>query len=556
MTRQGLRARLGLLRAASRALAGTGLLGPSPWSSALHLLWCAARHGPSLYAVVAWNARRWPERTAVRGPGGASSFRALLTQADELAARLTGLLPAHTRTPPKVALLHRNHVMFVVLLLACSRLGLQCLLLNTTLSARELLDLCRAEGVTVLLGETVLLCGDDLAAALEAGGLPVLSVCALSARPAAPLPFRARQRASFLLLTSGTTGVPRTVRQRPDLWRLLQTATALTERLQLRAGSRTLLTLPLFHGHGLATLHLSLTLASPLYLCRGSDPAEHWRALQDEQIEVLVLVPTVLHRLLLSPARVPLPQLRQVVSGSAPLGGGLAAQARRQFGPVLFNLYGLSETGLISLATPEDLHAAPGSVGLVLPGAEVQVQPLPGAPGGGVGLLAVRGAFTPGAAPALITGDLGRFGAGGRLYLTGRQGDLLLIGGENVAPETVEGRIATLPYVRECAVSPLPCAEYGQRLHAHLVLRPGSAADVHSIGRDLHALLPRRLRPAHISVVAALPRNAAGKLTRSQLKPPSPGPYSSELHRSGLHSPDQHSPGPPHDLAAEAGPER
>ena len=151
-----------------------------------------------------------------------------------------------------------------------------------------------------------------------------------------------------------------------------------------------MLTLPLFHGHGLATLGLSLTLAAPLHLFTRDRPEDHWRCLTDHKIEVLVLVPTILYRLpysaetsqnlppgTLSPSTSPptISSLRTMVSGSAPLSPALATRARQVFGPVLFNLYGSSEAGLISLATPQELLIAPGTVGRALPGVEIRLQP-------------------------------------------------------------------------------------------------------------------------------------------------------------------------------------
>ncbi len=352
-------------------------------------------------------------------------------------------------------------------------------------------------------------------------------------------------RATLVLLTSGTAGQPRAVQRRLRPGDVLPTLNALLSSLRPRAGSPTLLTLPLFHGHGLATLSLSLTLAAPLHLFARGGPKDHWRCLREQKIEVLVLVPTILYRLLHSagasqnlPLNAPLPitpSLRTIVSGSAPLSPALAIQAGQVFGPVLFNLYGSSEAGLISLATPQELLVAPGTVGRALPGVKVRLQPLRSAQSGqgepgstpGVGRVQVRGPLVVGDAASAgtgtefyETGDLGWFGPTGLLFLAGRQDDLLVIGGENVSPELIEDRIAQLPCVLECAVTPLPSAEYGQGVHAHVVLRSGQEqTPVAVLERDLRALLPRTLRPAEISVVQALPRNQVGKLLRSRLNP-------------------------------------
>jgi acyl-CoA synthetase (AMP-forming)/AMP-acid ligase II len=117
------------------------------------------------------------------------------------------------------------------------------------------------------------------------------------------------------------------------------------------------------------------------------------------------------------------------------------------------------------------------------------------------------------------------------LFLAGRTDDLLICGGENVSPEQIEARIARLPYISECAVVGVPDAEYGQGLHAFIVLKPEAApADLQ---RDLARLLPRTLRPRRITLLAALPRNAVGKLMRGRLQQPVSGAESRKLLADG-----------------------
>lgn len=547
------------------ALGRTGVFRPAPLRSVLQLAWCGLRHGASLYTLVAWNAWRWPDRTAVDGDGEAVSYQDLWRRADHLASILSAYTSGTLGRPLDfgVALLCRNHVNFVALLLACSRLGLRTVLLNTSFLPEQVRAACHSQGLTLLI------CDDEFAPGLaeiglaEVGlaevewagaGMNIITVSALKASTTARPPtlrlallrWRPRPRwrqATLVLLTSGTTRTPRTVQRRLHLGALLPTLIALLSSLRPEAGSPTLLTLPLFHGHGLATLGLSLTLAAPLHLFARGRPKDYWRCLTQQQIEVLVLVPTVLYRLLSSAERgLPLPTppalrtpaLRTIVSGSAPLGAALATQAQQAFGPVLFNLYGSSEAGLISLATPQDLLLCPGTVGRVLPGVEVQLQPLSSAEAGlstaglddmEVGQVRVRGPLVVGNAASTDagtecyeTGDLGWFGSTGLLFLAGRHDDLLMIGGENVSPELIEDRIARLPCVLECAVTPVPSAEYGQAVHAYVVLKRGQE---HTTPADLQhhllVLLPRMLRPAEISVVKTLPRNQMGKLLRAQL---------------------------------------
>ncbi|BDP43948.1 acyl-CoA synthetase (plasmid) [Deinococcus aetherius] len=503
---------LDALRAAGR----TGLLHPNPGRAAWLWLALTVRHGVSLYSVAAWSAARFPDAPALVEPEGTTTFRGLAQQADLIADALAG----RVRPGGSVGLLGRNHATFVATLLACGRLGLRAVLLNTSFSARQTLEVCGAQALDLLVVD------DEFVPGLRAlgAGVPLWPTSGVRALRREEVPRRParRRRGSIVILSSGSTGPPKAVRRNVNPAELLPTLTALLDRLRLRARAPTLLTIPLFHGHGLMTLGLSLAMGAPLHLFARGTPEAYWRALVQGDIEVLVLVPTVLYRLLETPSPEPAGRLRTIVCGSAPLGADLATRALSRFGPVLYNLYGGSEFGLVSLATPEGLLAAPDSVGDVLPGVRVLIRRPDGtpAPPGEVGEVVVRGGMVTGEpSPGTRTGDLGQLSPSGRLTLAGRRDDLLIVGGENVSPEAVEARIAELGYVRECAVVGLPSEEYGQALAALLVLHPGHPRVTReTVEADLRPLLPRMLRPARIAFVEELPRNALGKLVRRQLQ--------------------------------------
>ncbi|GMA14328.1 AMP-binding protein [Deinococcus metallilatus] len=507
---------MSLLLDALRAVGRTGLLHPDPPGALRQWATLTARHGVSLYSVAAWSAARFPDAPALVEPEGSTTFGELVGQADLIADALAGWVGPGAA----VGLLARNHATFVATLLACGRLGLRVVLLNTTFSAQQTLEVCRTQGLELLVVD------DEWLPGLRERGTdlplwPTSRVGALRREEVAGRPVR-RGRGSIVILSSGSTGAPKAVRRSVNPAELLRTLTSLLDQLGLRARSPTLLTIPLFHGHGLMTLGLSLAMGAPLHLFARGTPEAYWRTLAGEGIEVLVLVPTVLYRLLETPHPGRAEHLRTIVCGSAPLSGDLATRALSRFGPVLYNLYGGSEFGLVSLATPGHLLAAPDSVGSVLPGVQVAIRRPDGtpAPFGEIGEVVVRGAMVQGEpGSALGTGDLGRLTPSGWLSLAGRRDDLLIIGGENVAPEAVEARIAELGYVRECAVVGLPSEEYGQALAALIVLHDGHRHVTRErVELDLRPLLPRMLRPASITFVEELPRNALGKLVRRRLK--------------------------------------
>lgn len=450
-----------------------------------------SREGPGLYALAAWWAGREPERVALVDRGGPVTFGELRERAD----RVTAALVPHLRPGQTVGLRAGQSADAVAALLGALRLGLRVVLLNPAQSEVALGALVRAQNMRALLVD----------APLAKGGSSEVPVWGLDDLQDAP-PARTRPPPHMgrpVLLTSGTTGEAQVVRRSWSPEAALASAGALLEALDLRAGAPTLLPLPLFHGHGLAALAVGLGMGAPVHLAAGRGARELWAMLERERIEVLVLVPTVLHRLLAEMGGTA-PVLRTIVCGSAPLDPALAVRTRERLGDVLFNLYGSTEAGLISLATPADLSAAPGTVGRPLPGVRVRLE-------------GDRGEVVVGRDRA--TGDLGRWDQAGCLFVTGRADDLMLIGGENVFPAEVEAQIAALPGVRECAVCPVPSAEYGQALHAFVVPGPDAPADPewHAALRES---LPRRLRPLTFTRLPELPRTPSGKVQRWRLQEP------------------------------------
>jgi acyl-CoA synthetase (AMP-forming)/AMP-acid ligase II len=481
-----------------------------------------------LFTLVAWNAQRFPDAVAVVDPHRRATFRQLENRATRIARALG--LGAHHR----VGILCRNSLVFVEALLACGRAGADAVLLSTMFTTEQITHLCETERLDLLI------CDDEFRAqvtTLEARfpGLHghVVSTAALvdaNWDELSPLGRKAPRRGLFgkagtvVIMTSGTTGQARAVRHRPTLRQILRTVTALLDQLQPKHGEPTLLTIPLLHGHGLATLGMSLALAAPLFIFPRAHPEDLLTCIAQNEIRVVVLVPTILHRLLEGGMAGGATTVREVICGSAPLTASLATQGIERLGPVLFNLYGSTEAGLISLATPEDLRIAPASVGRTLPGVSVDLQGSDGASvdPGQIGRLRVHGELVQGQAKTgegIDTGDLAHFGEDGRLYLDGRADDLLICGGENVLPQTIEDVINRRPYVLASAAVGVPSVEYGQAVHLFVELRMGFG-DVSeaSITDDLKACLPPVLRPAGITIVEALPRGPSGKILRRQLK--------------------------------------
>lgn len=506
------------LRARS-AIQQTAVLMPNPLWSLLLLGWCWLRLGASLYTLVAWNALRFGSAIAITEAGQTRSYRELQVSSERLAAQLFHLV-GRARC---AGLLCRSHLGLVEALLACGRLGLEVVLLNPNLSVGQLAAVYQQKNLDLILYD---LEHQDKAQSLQEAGAPQAVLLTELRQPKNPLqiklpPFYRRRAGRITVLTSGTTGSPKLVRRRIGFSEALGSVVGLLEGLKPRRGQAVLLTLPLVHGHGLATLALALAMGSPLYLGPKSTH-EILESIEKHRIEVLVLVPTLLYRLLEYLESTPhthyTRSLRAIICGSAPLQAGLASQTLKRLGPILYNLYGTSECGILTLATPKDLSQAPETVGQPLPGVHLRIasEQKPGHPQAEGEVLVSRGR------QVLNTGDLGYFDTQGRLFLRGRADDLLICGGQNLYPESYESAVMeALDYVAECAVTGIPDPEYGQALHLWVVLKPSpQPMPVSQIEHDLARLFPRTLRPRKISLLEALPRNLAGKIIRRQLAPP------------------------------------
>jgi malonyl-CoA/methylmalonyl-CoA synthetase len=342
-----------------------------------------------------------------------------------------------------------------------------------------------------------------------------------------------------LIYTSGTTG--RSKGAMLTRGNLASNAAALAQFWRFSGDDVLLHTLPLFHVHGLfAAINTVLAAGASLRLLAKFDAAEVIAQLP--QASVYMGVPTHYTRLLQDQAlnRGTAGHVRLFVSGSAPL----LAETHREFaartGQSILERYGMTET-LMNTSNPYDGARVPGSVGVPLPGIELRVTGAASADGGGsgaegpapaVGMLEIRGpnvcagywrdaaktreAFT--ADGFFITGDLGTIDAGGYVHIVGRAKDLVISGGYNVYPKEIETELDALPGVFESAVIGVPHPDLGEGVTAVVVARPGAALDEGELIAALRTRLARYKVPRRILFVAALPRNAMGKVQKAELR--------------------------------------
>jgi acyl-coenzyme A synthetase/AMP-(fatty) acid ligase len=216
------------------------------------------------------------------------------------------------------------------------------------------------------------------------------------------------------------------------------------------------------------------------------------------------------------------------VSGST-LPGELATRAMDTFGEVLYNLYGSTEVAWATIATPEELRVAPGTAGRPPFGTIVRLLDADGReakPGEGGRIFVANemmfDGYTGGGGKEIVeglmsTGDVGRFDQEGRLFVDGRDDEMIVSGGENVFPREVEDLLANHPDIDEAAVVGVPDEQFGQRLKAFVVLRSGSELSEESVKGYVKKNLARYKVPREVVFLAELPRNATGKVLKRRL---------------------------------------
>ncbi len=349
-----------------------------------------------------------------------------------------------------------------------------------------------------------------------------------------PLPADPHQTA-LMIYTSGTTGQPKGAEITHG--NLTANLDALHQAWGWRADDVLLHVLPLFHVHGLVVaLHGALHAAASALLLPRFVPTETLATLMRRRCTVFMGVPTIHRRLVECPtaAACDLSHMRLLTSGSDRLPDDLFHRFQQTFGHTLLERYGMTETGM-NLSNPLQGERRVGSVGLPLPGVEARIvhgetgEPLPD---GEIGELQIRGphvfkgywqmpaktaaAFTPDG--WLRTGDLGLRQPDGYFTLKGRAKDLIITGGLNVYPPEVELVLAEHPAVAANAVIGCPDPEWGERIIAVIVLHPGAAVTAAAIREHCKQKLANYKVPRTIYFVDDLPRNALGKIQKTQLR--------------------------------------
>ncbi len=516
-----------------KVLASAGVIRPFSPLTLARLGRTVARWGVGPAGGFTTLAVRFPRRIGLVDERGELTFSEMHARSNALAHAL------RTRGVGEgdaVAVMVRNHRGFVDAVVAIAKLGADILLLNTAFAGPQLIEvLDREQPALVIYDEEFeeLLAGADVPERVvswtDEEGVEGSAEHLIGSYPTDDLA-PPRRHARIVILTSGTTGTPKGA---PRNEAGVDAGVALLERMPIKAGMRHHIAAPLFHTWGFAHLALGMLLGTTAVLHRRFDPETCLQVVTEHDCEAVAVIPVMLQRILALPDdvldRYDLSRVACVAASGSALPGDLALAWMDRFGDHLYNTYGSTEVAYGAIATPHDLREAPGTAGRPPLGTVVRIiddrgRPVPtGEPGRiFVGNSLLFEGYTGGGDKERIdglmsSGDVGRLDEQGRLFVEGRDDEMIISGGENVFPQEVENCLVRHDAVLEAAALGVDDADFGQRLRAFVVLHEGAEASEEDLRGWVRDHLARFKVPRDFVFLDELPRNATGKVLKVDL---------------------------------------
>jgi acyl-CoA synthetase (AMP-forming)/AMP-acid ligase II/carbon monoxide dehydrogenase subunit G len=481
-------------------------------------------------------AERYPDGTMIVDELGTLTYSEVDTRTNALAHALSdaGLVEGDG-----VGVMCRNHRGFIEATIALSKLGADALYLNTAFAGPQLTEIVQREKPKALIFD------EEFYELLEDAAHrrkrfvawhdeptcddPTLDELMADGDPSTVVPPEREGRA--VILTSGTTGTPKGAsRGNPES---IDPVVAYLSKIPLRTRNVIHIAAPLFHSWGFAHFSLGLILGMTYVLRRKFDPEACLAEVARSRADALAVVPVMMQRILELPeetiAKYDTSSLKVVGASGSALPGDLATRWMDEFGDTLYNLYGSTEVAWATIATPADMRAAPGTAGRPPRGTIVRlydekgVEVKPGETGRiFVGNEMLFEGYTGGGSKDVIgnlmaTGDVGRFDDAGRMFVEGRDDEMIVSGGENVFPKEIEDLLSRHDAVSDVAAVGVDDKDFGQRLKAFVVLESGKKATEDELKAYVKKNLANFKVPREFEFIDELPRNATGKVLKREL---------------------------------------
>jgi fatty-acyl-CoA synthase len=523
----------------------SGMIAPLRPDKYLRMAAVIRRQGVTATAGFSLAAARRPHGAALVDERGTMTWAELEADTDALAVGIRALVGGPVGS---LAILCRNHRGFVEALGAGAKLGADVLLLNTAFSGPQLSDVLQREGATAIVydvefADIVELAGEGVeglervVAWTDAPDAPDdtdadrVTVDALVRRHRGERPGKAPRAGKVILLTSGTTGTPKGARRSGGGG--AAALAAMLDRIPWRGEQVTVVAAPMFHAWGFGQLAIAATMTCTVVMRRRFDPEATLALVDEHRATGLAVVPVMLERIVDLPAEVldryRCDSLRFVTASGSRMRTDAVTAFMDRFGDVVYNSYNATEAGLISTATPADLRVAPDTAGRPVVGTDLRIvdDEWRDVPQGEVGRITVLSdshfeGYTSGDSKQfhesfMVSGDIGRVDEAGRLYVVGRDDEMIVSGGENVYPLEVEEMLTAHEAVREAAVVGVDDEAFGQRLVAFVVPVPGATVTADDLKSHIKEQLAGYKVPREVTFLEELPRNATGKVMKREL---------------------------------------
>jgi fatty-acyl-CoA synthase len=476
--------------------------------------------GINLMAILRITAKLHPDRIAVIDERDRLSYTELWQQAESLALALH--VNYGIQHQQKVAIACRNHASAIRSIFALSRLGTHVFLLNPELSSEQILALAATYHFDFYIYDEQI-AQIFINPLFSQKSLPAYhptdnSIDRISSHPPQAIQLKKVKTGNIVVMTGGTTGQPKSAVRKPSIFNFLPPFFALLTQVHLDRYKSAYIATPIYHGFGVASLFIGVALGSTMYFTSRFKAERACELIEQERVEMVVLVPLMLQRMLQIDSG-SLASLQCIVTGGAVLNPVLVQDTFDRLGSILFNLYGTSEAGFCIMATPDILAQKPGSIGKPVRGVRAKVVDnidlILGA--NTIGRLCIRSAWTTNKKNWIETGDLAYRDLDGDLFLCGRVDDMIVSGGENVYPIELENIIILHPDVESVGVVGIADPEFGQRLKAVIKLNPDARLDRSTLLAWLKPRVARYQMPAIIEFRDELPYTALGKLDKKSL---------------------------------------
>lgn len=526
---------LGILK----TLVTAGLIAPLRPDRYLRIVEAVRSEGMSATTGFAMAAARCPDRPGLIDEMGTLTWKQLDDRASALAAALQALPGGE---PSVIGVMCRNHRGFVSALVAANKIGADVLLLNTSFAGPALADVVRREAVDVVIYDDEFTTSVDKALTDGPECERILgwtddpdahdqTVEKLIAAHAGERPVKSDRTARLILLTSGTTGAPKGAARSGGG---IGDVKSVLDRTPWRAEETIVVVAPMFHAWGFGQLVLAAMLACTIVTRRRFDPEATLELVDRHRATGLAVVPVMFDRIMDLPAETrnqySCRTLRFASASGSRMRPDVVTAFMDQFGDVIYNNYNATEAGMIATATPADLRTAPDTAGTPAVGTRIRIldNDFRDVPIGDVGGIYVHNTnqfdgYTSGKTKDfhegfMSSGDVGYLDDAGRLFVVGRDDEMIVSGGENVYPIEVEKTLATHPEVAEAVVLGVDDEKFGQRLAAFVVLRDGSSADADALKQHVREHLANYKVPRDVAFLDELPRGTTGKIVRNDLR--------------------------------------